>query len=141
MRTRKDDEMTNRTCSILVALAAMAVFAGCQQPAQEAPNQQQARLLAAQNAELREQLEFRQAEIKVLQEKYTKELRLRDQELIRCRVRIDALQQEIQKGIDQRVRTITARVLDENAKLRQEIEQLEAQIEKLKAGPAKEGSS
>jgi uncharacterized lipoprotein YajG len=141
MRTRKDDEMTNRTCSILVALAAMAVFAGCQQPAQEAPNQQQARLLAAQNAELREQLELRQAEIKVLQEKYTKELRLRDQELIRCRVRIDALQQEIQKGIDQRVRTITARVLDENAKLRQEIEQLEAQIEKLKAGPAKEGSS
>jgi uncharacterized lipoprotein YajG len=141
MRTRKDAEMTNRTCSILVALAAMAVFAGCQQPAQEAPNQQQARLLAAQNAELREQLEFRQAEIKVLQEKYTKELRLRDQELIRCRVRIDALQQEIQKGIDQRVRTITARVLDENAKLRQEIEQLEAQIEKLKAGPAKEGSS
>jgi uncharacterized lipoprotein YajG len=141
MRTRKDAEMTNRTCSILVALAAMAVFAGCQQPAQEAPNQQQARLLAAQNAELREQLELRQAEIKVLQEKYTKELRLRDQELIRCRVRIDALQQEIQKGIDQRVRTITARVLDENAKLRQEIEQLEAQIEKLKAGPAKEGSS
>ncbi len=55
-----------------------------------------------------------------------------DQELIRCKVRIDALQQEIKKGIDQRVQTITARVLDENAKLRQEIEQLKAEIAKLK---------
>jgi uncharacterized small protein (DUF1192 family) len=32
-------------------------------------------------------------------------------------------------------------VLDENAKLRQEIERLKAQIEELKAAPAKEGSS
>ena len=122
--------MRNGTYGVVAALVAMLVFAGCQQP-QEAPNQQQARLLAAQNADLQKQLEARQAEIKVMQEKHTKELRLRDQELIRCKVRIDALQQEIKKGIDQRVGTITARVLDENANLRQE-------IEKLKAAPAKE---
>ncbi len=131
--------MRKRICGIVAALVAMMVFAGCQQPAQEAPSQQQARLLAAQNADLQKQLEARQAEIRVLHEKYTKELRLRDQELIRCKVRIDALQQEIKKGIDQRVGTITARVLDENAKLRQENEQLKAEIEKLKAAPAKEG--
>jgi len=129
--------MRNGTYGVVAALVAMLVFAGCQQP-QEAPNQQQARLLAAQNADLQKQLEARQAEIKVMQEKHTKELRLRDQELIRCKVRIDALQQEIKKGIDQRVGTITARVLDENANLRQEIEKLKAEIEKLKAAPAKE---
>ncbi len=123
--------MRNGIYGVVAALVAMLVFAGCQQP-QEAPNQQQARLLAAQNADLQKQLETQQAEIKILQEKHTKELRLRDQELIRCKVRIDALQQEIKKGIDQRVQTITARVLDENAKLRQEIEQLKAEIAKLK---------
>jgi hypothetical protein len=132
--------MKNRTCGILAATIAMVFLTGCQQPSQETPNQQQARLLAAQNADLQKQLEVRQAEIKILQEKHTKELRLRDQELIRCKVRIDALQQELKKGIDQRVQTITARVLDENAKLRQEIEQLKAQVEKLKAAAAKEGS-
>ncbi len=95
--------MRNGIYGVVAALVAMLVFAGCQQPAQEAPNQQQARLLAAQNADLQKQLEARQAEIKVMQEKHTKELRLRDQELIRCKVRIDALQQEIKKGIDQRV--------------------------------------
>jgi hypothetical protein len=131
--------MRNRTYGIVAALVAVAFFTGCQQPAQEAPNQQQARLLAAQNADLQKQLEARQTEIKVVQEKHTKELRLRDQELIRCKVRIDALQQEIKKGIDQRVQTITARVLDENARLRQEIEQLKAQVEKLKAAAVKEG--
>jgi len=130
--------MRNGTYGVVAALVAMLVFAGCQQP-QEAPNQQQARLLAAQNADLQKQLEARQAEIKVMQEKHTKELRLRDQELIRCKVRIDALQQEIKKGIDQRVGTITARVLDENTNLRQEIEKLKAEIEKLKAVPGKEG--
>ena len=130
--------MRNRICGIMAVTVATVLLTGCQQ-SQEAPNQQQARLLAAQNADLQKQLEARQAEIKVMQEKHTRELRLRDQELIRCKVRIDALQQEIKKGIDQRVGTITARVLDENAKLRQEIEQLKAEIEKLKAAPAKEG--
>jgi len=130
--------MRNRTCDTLVMTVAMVFLTGCQQP-QEAPNQQQARLLAAQNADLQKQLEVRQAEINTLQKKHAQELRVRDQELIRCKVRIDALQQEIKAGIDQRVQTITARVLDENAKLRQENEQLKAQIEKLKAAPAKEG--
>jgi outer membrane murein-binding lipoprotein Lpp len=132
--------MKNRAFGIPAVILAAIIFAGCQQQ-QAAPNQQQARLLAAQNADLQRQLQARQAEIKIMEEKYTRELRRRDQELIRCKVRIDALQQEIKKGTDQRVGTITARVLDENAKLRQEIERLKAEIEKLRAAPAKEGSS
>ena len=135
----KDDEMRNGICSVVVAIVAVVFFTGCQQPQREAPNQQQARLLAAQNADLQKQLELRQAEIKVLQEKHTRELRQRDQELIRCKVRIDALQQEAKKGMQDRVRTLTAPVLDENARLRQEVAELKAQIEKLKAAPAKEG--
>ena len=131
--------MSNRTPGIAAAVVAVMCFAGCQQP-QQAPNQQQARLLAAQNADLQEQLERQRAEIKVLQEKHTKELRQRDQELIRCKVRIDALQQEVKKGVQERVKSITTPVLDENARLRQEVVELKAQIEKLKAAPAKEGS-
>ncbi len=131
--------MRNVIISIMAPMAAVSFLAGCQQQ-QEAPNQQQGRLLAAQNADLQKQLEQRQAEVKVLQEKHTKELRQRDQELIRCKVRIDALQQEVKKGVEERVKSLTAPVLDENARLRQEIVDLKTQIEKLKAGPAREGS-
>lgn len=124
--------MKNGTAGMVAAFVVALLFTGCQQPQQEAPNQQQARLLAAQNAGLQKQLELRQAEIKVLQERHTRELRQRDQELIRCKVRIDALQQEVKKGVQDRVRTLTAPVLDENAKLRQEIELLKAEIARLK---------
>ncbi len=131
--------MKRRICSILTTVVAVMFLPGCQQPQPEAPNQQQARLLAAQNADLQKQLELRRAEIKVLQEKHAKELRQRDQELIRCRVRIDALQQDLKKGMQEKVKSLTAPVLDENARLRQEVAELKAQIEKLKAAPAKEG--
>jgi uncharacterized lipoprotein YajG len=124
--------MKCRTPNILATMVAVMLFAGCQQQ-QEAPSQQQARLLAAQDADLQKQLAAREAEIKTLQQKHTQELRLRDQELIRCKVRIDALQQDLQKGIDARVKSVMATVMDENAKLRQEVEQLRAEIAKLKA--------
>jgi hypothetical protein len=130
--------MRHKTPGILTALVAAMVFTGCQQPQQKAPNEQQARLLAAQNADLQKQLDARQAESKTLQEKNNQELRKRDQELIRCKVRIDSLQQELKKGIEERVKSVTAPVLDENAKLRQEVEQLKAQIDKLKTAPAKD---
>jgi len=105
-------------------------FAGCRQP--EAPSQQRARLLVAQDAELQKQLAARDAQIEALQQKHAQELRLRDQELIRCKVRISDLQRDLQKGIDERIKSITTAVMDENAKLRQEVEQLKAEIKKRK---------
>lgn len=115
----------------------VVVFAGCRQPQagnqpQEAPSQPQARLLAAQDADLQKQLAARQAEIETLQKKHAKELRQRDLELLQCRARIDALQKDLEKGIDERVKSVAAAVMDENAKLRQEVEQLKAEIATLK---------
>ena len=131
--------MKNGILGVLAATVAVMFLAGCQPAQPVASNQQQARLLAAQNADLRKQLERQQAEMKVLEDKHTKELRRRDQELIRCRVRIDSLQQEVKKGVEERVKSITTPVLDENAKLRQQIVELKAQIEKLQAAPTKQG--
>jgi hypothetical protein len=62
--------MRNRMLGFATALVAVAFFTGCQQPPQEAPSQQQARLLAAQDADLQKQLAARQAEIATLQQKY-----------------------------------------------------------------------
>ena len=130
--------MRNGILSTPAVLAAVLFLAGCQQQ-QEAAKPQSARLLAAQNADLQKQVANLKAEIVTLGQKHAQELRQRDQELIRCKVRIDSLQQEMRKGIDERIKSVTAPVIDENAKLRQEVADLKAQIEKLKATPPKEG--
>jgi hypothetical protein len=132
--------MKDRTFGILATVVTAMFLTGCQQPPQEAPSQQQARLLAAQDADLQKQLAARQAEIDTLQKKHAKELRQRDLELLQCKARIDTLQRDLEKGIDERVKSVTATVMEENAKLRQEVEQLKTQVEKLKAASTKDGT-
>lgn len=113
----------------IMALVA-ALVAGCQQ--QETPNDTQARLVAAQNIELQEQLAARQAQLAALEQKHEEELRARDEELAQCRTRIKALQKDLEEGIAERVRSVTTAVVDENARLRQEVEALRAEITRLK---------
>ncbi len=117
----------------IIAFVVGAVFlAGCQQPQQEtqAPNEKQARLLAAQNADLQKQLAVCRAQIESLRQKHAQELGQRDEELARCKARIEALQQDIEKGIAERVSGVTTKLLEENARLRQEIEELKANAPK-----------
>jgi chromosome segregation ATPase len=119
--------------AVLVTLVvAVLVLGGCQ-PQQATPNEKQARLLAAQNRDLQQQLNARQAEIKALRQKQADELRRRDEELAKCKTRIDVLQKDLDKNVAERVRSVTTAVMDENAKLRQEIADLKAQLAKLKA--------
>ncbi|OHB66598.1 MAG: hypothetical protein A2Y77_13190 [Planctomycetes bacterium RBG_13_62_9] len=125
--------MRDGICSIFAVVIAVTLFAGCQQ--QEAPSEKQARLQAAQNADVKQALEATQAEIKALQQKHARELQQRDQELAKYKARIEALQKDLQTGIAERVKSVTTAVMEENAKLRQEIEQLKAQMEELKKQP------
>jgi hypothetical protein len=124
--------MRNGTCGIFAV--ALVLLAGCQQPG-EAPDGRQTRLLAAENADLQRQLAARQAEIEALQQRQTKELRQRDYELIRCKARIAVLEQKLKQGADERATGVAAVVMDENAKLRRQVEELQAQVEKLKKPP------
>lgn len=123
--------------SRIAGLLAVAVFfwAGCQQEQQaaEAPNERQARLLAAQSADLQRQLVVREAEIDTLRQEHAEELRRRDEELAECKARIQRLQKDIEMGIDERVRGVTTTLMEENARLRKEIEVLRAEIERLQA--------
>ena len=127
---RKDGTMTNRALNLVAALLIVSgamLLVGCQQP-----NEKQARLLAAQNADLQQQLTARQAEIQTIRQKHAEELRQRGKELAACRATIETLQKDVQKGIAERVSGITTALVDENAKLRREVEQLKAQIEASK---------
>ena len=118
--------MRNTIPGIRVAVVAVLLLVGCQQQPQatEAPNERQARLLAAQSADLQKQLAARQAEIEALRHKHAQNIQQRDEELAGCRARIETLQKDIDRGIAERVSGVTAAVMEENARLRKEIEQL-----------------
>jgi outer membrane murein-binding lipoprotein Lpp len=124
---RKDTQMESRIAGFLVI--AVFLFAGCQQQQTmtEAPNERQARLLAAQSADLQRQLAARQSEIETLRHKHAEELGRRDEELAKCKAQIQRLQEDLEKGIDERVRGVTTTLMEENARLREEIERLKAE--------------
>jgi len=121
--------MRTRALGIIAVVAALC--SGCQQP--EATNEKQARLAAAENIELREQLTARQAETETLRQKYTQELLRRDEELVKCKARIAELQKDLDEGIAERVKAVTETVINENARLREENDSLKAEIDRLKA--------
>jgi uncharacterized lipoprotein YajG len=125
--------MRNGTRGIVAAVVATLLIAGCQQPQQtaDAPNEKQARLLAAQNADQQKQLAARQAEIQALRQKHSQDLQQRDEELARCKARIATLEKDIERGIAERVSGVTTALMEENARLRKEIEQLQAQVQAL----------
>jgi flagellar motility protein MotE (MotC chaperone) len=118
------------TVAIIALAVAAAFLAGCQRSQQEVqtPNEKQARLLAAQSADLQKQLAAREAEIKALRQKHARELQQRDEELARCKARIEALQRDIEKGIAERVSGVTTKLIEENTRLRREVEQLKTRL-------------
>ena len=139
---RKDYEMRNGILGIVTAVVITGFLAGCQQQQQatgeapkEAPNERQARLLAVQSADLQKQLAAREADLTALQQKYAQDIQQRDEELAKCKAQIEALQKDVDKGIAERVSGVTATLMEENGKLRKEIEQLKAQVDELKRQP------
>ena len=118
---------------VLIAGGLFACGSGCRQEA--APEARQARLIAAESIQLREQLAERDAEMEKLKSGHAREIEQRQQQLAVCQKRIESLEEDLQSGIAQRVESVMATVMAENARLRNELETLRAEIERLKSQP------
>lgn len=105
---------------VVGVLTVLALIVGCR--SHETPGTKQARLIAAQNRELSEQLSERDAEIARLKAQYAEDIARRDEELATCRRRIESLRADLAKRVD----SVMASVMAENARLRREIESLKA---------------
>ncbi len=125
--------LSGRAIAAITLFIVAATLAGCQQP--QTPNEKQARLLAAENIQLKERLANQQSRMETLQKQQTQKLQRQEQELSKCRARSEQLQKDLETGIAERVKDVTTKVMDENARLRKEIETLQAEIKKLKAEP------
>ena len=126
--------MKNAIVAVIAGVVVAVIVSGCQQQKTQVPNEKQARLLAAQSADLQKELAVCRAEIEAVREKHAQELQTRDEELARCKARIEALQKDLETGIAERVAGVTTKLMHENARLRQEVEQLKTQIAGLSEG-------
>lgn len=120
-----------RSAQKAIILAVGVVFVimlieGCEE--QSLSDTKKHRLIAAQNRQLKEQLEQRDAEIGNRDAEIKKQKKL----LEKCRQKKDALKTESKRNFQDQVNEVLNTVMEENVKLRQEVESLKVQIEKLK---------
>jgi chromosome segregation ATPase len=116
---------------IVAAAAVLIGGAGCQQIRDrfEPPEVRRARLIAAQYMELEKSLADLDAKIENLRTQYEQQIKEKEEQLAAYRQKVEGFQNDVQQAISERVNQVTATVLNENAKLRKEVESLRAQLE------------
>jgi hypothetical protein len=114
---------------LLLWICAIMLTVGCgpQQP----PNVKKARAIAAENIELRKELERRNNQIETLKEQYGEELEAQKKRLKTCLQEKEELKEKSRQNIRDQVKGVLDTVLEENRKLREENTRLKAQIEVL----------
>ena len=125
--------LSRRVVTAVMWFVVAALLAGCEQP--QTPNEKQARLLAAENMHLKERLKRQQAQMETLQKEDAKRIQRQQQELAQSRARSEQLQKDLNKHIDERIRDVTKKVMDDNARLRKETERLQAELKKRESEP------
>jgi chromosome segregation ATPase len=118
---------------IFLAATALLVAAGCQQS--ETPTVKRARLIAAQYMEMEKSLAELQAKVEKLKSDYDQEIKAKEAQLAAYRQKVEDLQAEARQALSNRVNQVTTAVLDENARLRKEVDSLRAQLEQRMHAP------
>jgi len=117
--------------ALILAVGVVVLIAGCGQ--QASPNVKKSRAIAAENIQLRKQLEQRSKEIEALKEQHGKEIKKQEKLLAECMEENETLKKKSQQNIRDQVKGVLDAVMEENKKLRGENEKLKAQIEQLTA--------
>ncbi len=130
----------NRKCAAVAIAGLLIAAVGCQQV--EPPSVKRARLIAAQYMELEEAVADLNAKVENLKSQYDQQLKEKEEQLAAYRQKLEALQNEVQQAISERVNQVTASVLNDNAKLRKEIDSLRLQlVQRRNEPPVPEGKS
>jgi len=118
---------------VLILGIAIILTIGC--GPQEPPNVKKTRVIAAENIELRKQLDRRNKEIEMLKEQYEKETKAQKKLLQECLQEKEDWQNKSRQNIRNQIKGVLDTVLEENAKLREENKQLKSQIAELQKQP------
>ena len=123
---------TQKMFILAVGVIVFVLIAGCQESATGGPTDaKKSRLIAAQNMELKKELEQRSKEIERLKQLHSKEIKQQEGLLAKCQEEKKLWQDKADENIKAQVSEVSTVVMEQNTKLREENENLKAQIEKL----------
>jgi multidrug efflux pump subunit AcrB len=114
---------------LAVCVVVVLLIAGCGE--QEPPSMKKSRLIAVENMQLKRELEQCNREIEKLIELHNRESRKQEKILAECVQEKESWKQKAQQNVRNQVKGVFDAVMEQNAKLLEENKKLKAQIEKL----------
>jgi hypothetical protein len=121
------NKVVSRGFVLVVSVVVIMSIAGCEE--QELPSAKKSRLIAAENMQLKKDLERRSKEIEGLKELIDKEIQKQEELLAKCLEEKETWKEKARQNVRNQVKGVLDTVIEENAKLRRENEELKAQIE------------
>ena len=114
---------------VVSVVVVIMLIAGCQE--QQLPSAKKSRLIAAENMQLKKELEQRSKDIKGLKDLHDKETEKQEELLAKCQEEKETWREKSRQNIRNQVNGVVDAIMDQNAKLRRENEKLKAQIKQL----------
>ena len=118
-----------RKIFVLTVCVVVMLIVGCGE--QAPPSVKKSRLIAAENMRLTKELERRDKEIESIKELHNKEIKKQEKLLAKCLEEKESWKQNARQNVRNQVKGVFDAVMEQNAKLLEENEKLKAQIEKL----------
>ncbi len=104
----------------------LLLISGCEE--QRLPDTKQSRFVAAENIQLKKQLEQRDEDIASQNQLYGQQLQEQQQLLAKCKKSVESLKIQANKNIQEQVSSVLTAVMEMNAKLQKENAQLKTQL-------------
>jgi hypothetical protein len=117
-----------RKIFVLAVCVVVMSIAGCGE--QELPSVKKSRLIAVENMRLKKELERSSKEIERLKELHNRESRKQEKLLSKCVQEKESWKQKARQNVRDQVKGVFDAVMEQNAKLLEENKKLKAQIEK-----------
>jgi len=115
---------------LAVGIIVIMLNAGCEE--EQLPDVKKARVIAAENMQLKKQLQRHDSEIEKLKGQHEKELKKQKELLAKCQEEKKYLEGPLAGEFDEQMNDLFKRLGEENEKMSAENENLKQQIEKLK---------
>jgi len=118
-----------RKIFVLAFCVVVMLIVGCGE--QAPPGVKKSRLIAAENMRLTKELERRDREIESIIELHNREIKKQEELLAKCLEEKESWKQKARQNVKNQVKGVFDAVMEQNAKLLEENKKLKAEIEKL----------
>ncbi len=119
-----------KACVLAVGIIVIMLNAGCEK--EQLPDKKKARIIAAENMQLKKQLQRRDSEIEKLKGQRENVLKKPKELLAECQEEKKYLEEALAEKFDSQMNEFSGSLIVENEKMFRENENLKQQIEKLK---------